>query len=96
MEVSTKKIDLRTCISGDVLISSQGVILKYVAPTPWKEYTYLDHVVEYIRRKDGTDFPKNSYGTRTHDGFVFANNRIPEIDNDIVEIYYSPRKDDTK
>ena len=27
-----------------------------------------------------------NYGSRTNDGFVFAKNRIPETDHDIVEI----------
>ena len=89
-------IDLRTCKKGDILVSSLGVTLQYIAPTPWEGYTYLDHVVKYLIRADGTRFPKNSYGTRTHDGFVFASKRIPETDNDIVKIYHKPRKDDTK
>lgn len=84
------KVDLRTCKKGDILIGSHGAKLKYICPTPWGSFTYLDHVVEYIEMKDGTK-PKdayglNNYGTRTHDGFVFAHNRDPEIDEDIIEI----------
>ena len=57
-------VDLRTCKKGDILISSQGTILEYICPTPFGNYTYLDHVVRYIKNK----------------------NRIPETDEDIVEI----------
>ena len=79
-------VDLRTCKKGDILISSQGTILEYICPTPFGNYTYLDHVVRYIKNKDGISMGNDNYGTRTHDGFVFAKNRIPETDEDIVEI----------
>ena len=79
-------IDLRTCKEGDILISSHGATLEYVCPTPWGHYTYLDHVVRYIKDKDGKPYSKHNYGTRTHDGHVFRNNRIPETDHDIVKI----------
>jgi hypothetical protein len=78
-----EKIDLRTCKEGDILISSLGAKLKYIRPTTEREY--LDHYVQYLELPDGTK-PKNSFGTRTHDGFVFLKNRIPETDHDIVEI----------
>jgi hypothetical protein len=70
-------IDLRTCKEGDILISSQGTRLKYLRPTNEREY--LDHVVEY-------EDPLLGNGTRTHDGFVFKHNRIPETDHDIIKI----------
>lgn len=81
-----EKVDLRNCKKGDVLISSQGAKLEYISPTPWSHLSYLDHVVRYIENKDGKSFGKKNYGTRTHDGFVFAKNRIPETDHDIVQI----------
>ena len=62
-------IDLNTCKKGDILISSHGLRLEYISKTPWKNYSYLDHVVKY-----------------PSDGFVFAKNRKPEVDHDIVEI----------
>lgn len=74
-------IDLRTCKPGDILISSHGAKLEYVGPTPSDGFNYLDHVVKYL---DGEY--KNSFGTRTDDGYVFRYNRKPEIDHDIVEI----------
>lgn len=79
-------IDLRICRSGDILISSHGAKLEYVAPTPWKHYKYLDHVVRYIEDADGKSYEPECYGTRTHDGYVFAKKRIPDVDHDIVEI----------
>lgn len=82
------KIDLRTCKRGDILITSQGSKLEYICPTPWKCYTYLDHVVRYVEDADGKPYSKENYGTRTHDGFVFKNNRIPETDHDVVTIIY--------
>lgn len=80
------KIDLRDCEKGDILHSSQGAKLEYVCPTPYGHYTYLDHVVKYIEDEHGNSYTEDNYGTRTHDGFVFANNRIPETDHDIVKI----------
>lgn len=79
-------VDLRTCKPGDRLRSSHGVILEYVSTTPWNFYTYLDHVVKYLYDAKGNPYQEDSYGTRTHDGYVFAKKRIPEIDEDIVEI----------
>jgi hypothetical protein len=77
-------VDLNTCKKGDILISSQGMKLEYISKTPWKGHTYLDHVVKY----PSDDFGNSNYGTRTNDGFVFAKMRIPETDNDIVEIIH--------
>jgi hypothetical protein len=51
--------------------------LEYVSKTPWKHYTYLDHVVKYVVDKDNETFDFENYGTRTNDGFVFAKNLKP-------------------
>ena len=74
-------IDLNACEKGDILISSRGLELEYVCKTPWRHYTYLDHVVKYPK-----SFGEGKYGTRTNDGFVFAENRNPKTDHDIVKI----------
>lgn len=79
-------VDLSKCKNGDTLVSIHGAILEYVAPTPWKDYTYLDHVIRYVQDEHGNEYPPNTYGTRTNDGFVFAKNRKPEVDHDIKEI----------
>jgi hypothetical protein len=79
-------IDLRTCSQGDILLGAHGAELEYICPTPWKHLTYLDHVIRYIKDKDGNSMGEYNYGTRTHDGFVFAKNRIPATDEDIVLI----------
>lgn len=79
-------VDLRNCKKGDLLLSSHGAILEYIAPTPYGEWFYLDHVVRYVKDRNGNPFPKDCFGTRTHDGFVFAEARDPEKDNDIIEI----------
>jgi hypothetical protein len=81
-----EKIDLNKCKAGDILISSHGAILEYVSPTPWKHYTYLDHVVKYIKDEKGNLYGEENYGTRTNDGFTYAKKRIPEVDHDIVKI----------
>ena len=81
-------IDLNTCKKGDILISSLGATLMYIGKTPLLGYTYLDHVVQYKKEKDGKAYPKKCYGTRTNDGFVFRENRIPETDHDIIKIIY--------
>lgn len=80
------KIDLSKCKKGDILISSQGATLEYISPTPFLGYTYLDHVVRYVKDKDGNSMGDSNYGTRTNDGYVFARNRKPETDHDIIEI----------
>ena len=79
-------VDLRNCKKGDLLLTSQGSILEYICPTPWKYYRYLDHVVRYVKDKDGKKFTEDNYGTRTNDGFVFAKNRKPETDHDVIKI----------
>jgi len=79
-------INLNNCKKGDKLISSQGSELEYVSKTPWKHYTYLDHVVRYVKDKEGKKEPRGNYGTRTNDGYVFAINRIPQTDHDIIKI----------
>ena len=76
-EVVRGQVDLRTCNKGDILISALGAQLEYVRPT--RDDEYLDHVVKYLEKDVGE-------GTRTHDGFVFAKNRMPNFDHDIVKI----------
>jgi len=71
------KVDLRECQKGDTLISALGARLRYVKPLP--DDSYYDHEVEFLDMNLG-------YGSRTHDGYVFKHNRIPETDHDIVEI----------
>lgn len=79
------QVDLRTCKEGDILISALGAKLKYLGETTKDDY--YDHRVQYVEMPDGTK-PKKSFGTRTHDGYLMRHSRIPEIDNDIVEIIY--------
>ena len=67
-------VDLRTCKPGDKLLSKHGMILTYIGPLP--EGHYFDHEVAY---------PGGALGSRTHDGFVYRNKRLPE-DHDIVAI----------
>lgn len=71
------QVDLRECEPGDILISALGAKLRYVKALP--EDNYYDHEVEYEDSLLGN-------GSRTHDGYVFRKNRIPETDHDIVEI----------
>jgi hypothetical protein len=70
-------IDLRNCVHGQKLRSSQGWILTYDHPLDAK-VDYYDHKVIY---------PDGTYGTRTHSGHVYRKpeKRLPE-DHDIVEI----------
>jgi hypothetical protein len=75
-------VDLRTCKKGDKLISKHGMTLTYVGTLP--EGSYMDHEVQYPKC---SQFPEGSYGSRTHDGFVYRRNRL-ETDHDIVEIVY--------
>jgi len=63
-------VDLRTCKTGDILISRHGAKLEYVAPTPWKHVTYLEHVVRHVEYPDGTPVIADSYGSRTTSGFI--------------------------
>lgn len=66
-------VDLRTCKPGDKLISKHGLELIYVGPLPG---IYMDHEVKY---------PDGTFGTRTHDGFVFRKQRS-DLTHDIVKI----------
>jgi hypothetical protein len=86
--VKDNEIDLSKCEKGDILISSLGAVLEYVAPTPYENYSYLDHVVKYVRDVNGEPFVEfgESLGTRTNDGFVFAKKREPKTDHDIVMV----------
>jgi hypothetical protein len=88
IELWVDKIDLRNCKKGDRLLSSQGAILEYVSPTPFKGHTYLDHVVRYIQDKDGKSFGDECYGTRTNNGLVYLNKRRLETDHDIIKILF--------
>jgi hypothetical protein len=82
----SKQVDLRNCKPGDRLRGRQGSILTYVGPTPQGGPTNLAHVVQYVTRPDGTSYPPPSYGTRTDDGYVYMLRRMPDIDEDIVEV----------
>jgi hypothetical protein len=84
-QTKTNNINLNQCQKGDILISRNGTVLQYTSPTPYKNYTYLDHVVKYIKDRNGNSF-NNNYGTRTNDGYVFAKKRMPQHDEDIKYI----------
>lgn len=79
-------VDLSVCKRGDKLMSTHGAQLEYISTTPWSGYTYLDHVVRYVKDENGKSYLNNTYGTRTNEGYVFEKNRKPEIDHDIVKI----------
>ena len=81
-----EEIDLSKCKKGDILISTHGAVLKYLAPTPYNGICYLDHVVRYIRTPDNGILKTKCLGTRTNDGFVYAKNRMPESDHDIAKV----------
>lgn len=72
-------IDLRSCVMGDILISTHGTYLMYIGPCVEDEY--MDHRVKYLD-------PGLGNGTRTHDGYVFRDIRIPETDEDIKTIIH--------
>mgnify|MGYP006321124579 FL=1 len=44
-DLKNNTVDLSKCKKGDILISTHGAKLEYISKTPWKHYTYLDHVV---------------------------------------------------
>ena len=77
-----ENIDLNECEKGDILISTHGAILEYEGKT--EDWEYLPHRIKYISSEDPLK-PLSGYGTRTNDGFVFKNNRIPS-DHDISRI----------
>lgn len=83
---SNNEIDLSKCEKGDILISSQGSVFEYIAPTPWLHHTYLDHVVRRIKDTEGKIPPDNQFVTRTNDGYAYKNKRMPEFDEDIIQI----------
>jgi len=75
------KIDLRDCKPGDILVTRSGKTVEYVGPT--EKGHYYDHLVKY---NDG-----HSYGTRTHDGYVFRKNRRDD-DEDIIYVLKEHKK----
>jgi len=75
------KVDLRDCKPGDILITRSGKTVEYVGPT--EKGNYYDHVVKY---NDG-----HSYGSRTHDGYVFRKNRRDD-DEDIIHVLKEYKK----
>lgn len=79
------EVDLRKCKRGDILISKHGAKLMYIAPTPYENYRYLDHVVQYLEVPGGQKVMEGSFGTRTNDGLTYRNVRLPS-DHDIVAI----------
>ena len=72
------KVDLRDCKPGDILITRNGRTAEYVGPSDG----YYDHEIK---------FEKNSYGTRTHDGYVFRKNRR-DNDEDIIQVLKEHKK----
>ena len=72
------KVDLRDCKPGDILITRNGRTAEYVGPSDG----YYDHEIK---------FEKDSYGTRTHDGYVFRKNRRDD-DDDIIQVLKEHKK----
>ena len=68
-------VDLNTCKRGDRLLTSHGLVLTYVGKLP--EGDSYDHEVKY---------PDGAHGSRTNDGHVYRNIRLPSIDQDIVKV----------
>ena len=76
------KVDLRDCKPGDILVTRSGKTAEYVGPSDG----YYDHEIK---------FEKNSYGTRTHDGYVFRKNRRDD-DDDIIKVLGENKKSITE
>ena len=72
------KVDLRDCKPGDILVTRSGKTAEYVGPSEG----HYDHEIK---------FEKNSYGTRTHDGYVFRKNRRDD-DDDIIKVLGENKK----
>ena len=72
------KVDLRDCKPGDILVTRSGKTAEYVGPSEG----HYDHEIK---------FEKNSYGTRTHDGYVFRKNRRDD-DEDIIKVLGENKK----
>jgi len=69
--MSEEKFDMNQCKEGDKLVSSLGMIFKYIRKTDDQDFP---HIVMY---------PNGAYGMRTDDGFV-SNERSKGIYHDIV------------
>ena len=72
------KVDLRNCKPGDILVTRSGKTAEYVGPSEG----HYDHEIK---------FEKDSYGTRTHDGYVFRKNRRDD-DEDIIKVMEENKK----
>lgn len=65
------KVDLTKCKKGDVLISTQGNVLFYKDHEP---ELLFPHIIEFLD-------PKLGEGSRSDDGQVFMNNKLPTDDD---------------
>jgi hypothetical protein len=82
-DIGLGKVDLRKCDPGDILITRSGKTVTYIGPLP--EDDYMDHEIRY---------GNGSYGSRTHDGYVYRKKRL-DTDEDIIAILEGDR-DNTK
>lgn len=78
-------IDLSKCKTGDILLTSQKSILRYLRPTIGNEY--LDHVVEYVFTPSSERYLKDYIGTRTNCGLTYKNKTMNTA-HDIIEIIH--------
>jgi len=86
-DVGEGKVDLRDCKPGDILVTRSGKTVEYVGPT--EKGHYYDHIVKY--NEQGTYGPSIAHGSRTHDGYVFRNNRRDD-DEDIIHVLKEHKK----
>jgi len=73
-----KKVDLRECEEGDILISQYGVILQYIKHN---KDEYFPHEVKYLYDNSIVEL----YGSRLDNGCCYKNKRL-ETDHDIKRI----------
>jgi hypothetical protein len=62
-----RKIDLRECEEGDILISQHGVILQYI-----RDRKYFPHEVKYLYDNKLL----NLHTSRLHNGCIFKNDKL--------------------
>jgi hypothetical protein len=70
--------DMNQCKPGDLLESTLGAKLKYIGKEGTEDFP---HDVKYLWAPD-EKFADNSMGTRTDEGWVYANKPLP-TDHDI-------------
>lgn len=81
--------DMNQCKPGDFVISKLGALFEYVGKWPQDQENipkFMHSTLETFPHLLKVPYSQKNYVTRTDEGFVYSNKRLPE-DHDIVGFY---------